>query len=160
MPHSNICMWTDYITNWERRGGEKFHLANDASVCPTCPTTPAHATRCPREREYEKRSRQRDCPLSGAFPDRHGQYVRKGRVGRSGGRYAPCTSALVPPLLTSLPTCPPACPSSVSQTHIYIQQQQQRALLVQQEKLPLVLVLIISKQALSQTRSSTTNRAH
>ena len=160
MPHSNICMWTDYITGNES-SGEKFHLANDASVCPTCPTTPAHATRCPREREYEKRSRQRDCPLSGAFPDRHGQYVRKGRLGRSGGRSAPCTSASVPaPLLTSLPTCPPACPSSVSQTHIYIQQQQQRALLVQQEKLPLVLVLIISKQAVSQTRSSTTNRAH
>ena len=51
MPHSNICMWTDYITNWESGGGEKFHLANDASVCPTCPTTPAHATRRVLERE-------------------------------------------------------------------------------------------------------------
>ena len=161
MPHSNICMWTDYITNWESGGGEKFHLANDASVCPTCPTTPAHATRCPREREYEKRSRQRDCPLSGAFPDESGStWERAGWAGREGGpRPVLLPPRSCPPLLTSLPTCPPACPSSVSQTHIYIQQQQ-RALLVQQEKLPLVLVLIISKQAVSQTRSSTTNRAH
>ena len=122
MPHSNICMWTDYITNWESGGGEKFHLANDASVCPTCPTTPAHATRCPREREYEKRSRQRDCPLSGAFPDRHGQYVRKGRVGRSGGRSAPCTSAssVLPTTADQLAYLPTRLPIfRIADTHLH-----------------------------------------
>ena len=121
MPHSNICMWTDYITGNES-SGEKFHLANDASVCPTCPTTPAHATRCPREREYEKRSRQRDCPLSGAFPDRHGQYVRKGRVGRSGGRSAPCTSAssVLPTTADQLAYLPTRLPIfRIADTHLH-----------------------------------------
>ena len=128
------------------------------------PRQPTLRGECPREREYEKRSRQRDCPLSGAFPDRHGQYVRKGRVGRSGGRSAPCTSAssVLPTTADQLAYLPTRLPIfRIADTHLHTAAAAARALLVQEEKLPLViLVLIISKQAVSQTRSSTTNRAH
>ena len=121
LPHSKICMWTDYITNWESGGGEKFHLANDASVCPTCPRSPAHATRCSRERVRETFSPARLSAVR-RFSSSARAVREKGPAGRSGGRSAPCTSAssVLPTTADQLAYLPTRLPIfRIADTHLH-----------------------------------------